>query len=136
MKRFTWSSCQQAHLILRIENLAGNLLLRYNFYLLDPHARGRNLVKRAVACLSQGKLSKLFSTKTGLKNPHFSSAGPLEDTNSWRVPNPPGANPLVAEGALWRSLQVSCDRGSAAYCKSLRIHVISSAHLATPVRPQ
>ena len=135
---------------------------------------------------------------------------------AWRVPNPPGADPLVAERALWRSspwwtfriffifsapgmgrgsperqggrgvgflskvpgggggsprggvgggegagrvsagnlgelggglniffrgrnarpVAVLCDRGSAAYWKSLQIPVISSAHLATPVRPK
>ena len=47
-----------------------------------------------------------------------------------RVSNPPGANPLVAERAAL------CDRGSAAYSKSLQIPIISSAHLATFVRPQ
>ena len=32
---------------------------------------------------------------------------------NWRVPNPPGTNPLVAEGPL-EVFAVSCDRGSAA----------------------
>ena len=32
------------------------------------------------------------------------------DFNPWRVPNPPGANPLVAERAPWRSSQ-SCVAG-------------------------
>ena len=52
------------------------------------------------------------------------------------MPNPPGANPLVAERAPWRSSQSCVTGGSAAYWKSLQIPVISSAHLATPVRPQ
>ena len=45
---------------------------------------------------------------------------------------PPGANPLVAERALLEVFAVLCDRGSAAYWKSLQIPVISSAHLANP----
>ena len=36
------------------------------------------------------------------------SGGPV--LNNWRVPNPPGANPLVAERAPWRSSQ-SCVTG-------------------------
>ena len=32
---------------------------------------------------------------------------PKSASSSWRVPNPPGANPLVAERAPWRSSQ-SC----------------------------
>ena len=53
----------------------------------------------------------------------------------WRVPNLIGANPLVAARAPWRSSQ-SCDRGSAAYWKSLQNPVISSAPgnpCATPI---
>ena len=79
---------------------------------------------------------------------------PHTDHQIQRVPNPPGANPLVAERATWRSSQscvtggqqpvgnpclevfaVLCDRGSAACWKSLQIPVIASAHLGTPVRP-
>ena len=37
-------------------------------------------------------------------------AAPLLRTLLWRVPNPPGANPLVAERAPWRSSQ-SCATG-------------------------
>ena len=54
----------------------------------------------------------------------------------WRVPNPLVPNPLVAERAPWGSSQSRVTGGSAAYWKSLQIPVISSAHLATPVRPQ
>ena len=42
----------------------------------------------------------------------------------WRVPNPPGANLLVAE------------RANGGLRSLVQIPVISSAHLATPVRPQ
>ena len=34
----------------------------------------------------------------------------LDCEENWRVPNPPGANPLVAERAPWRSSQ-SCVTG-------------------------
>ena len=32
-------------------------------------------------------------------------------TTAWRVPNPPGANPLVAERAPWRSSQSCLTQG-------------------------
>ena len=37
---------------------------------------------------------------------------------------------------LLKVFAVLCDKGLAAYWKSLQIPVISSAHLATPVRPE
>ena len=47
---------------------------------------------------------------------------------AWWVPNPPLANPAWLKGPLgW------CGRGSAAYWKSLQIHVISSAHTSIPI---
>ena len=48
------------------------------------------------------------------------------------MPNPPGANPLVAERAPLEVFAILCDRGPAAYWKSLQIPVISSAHLVNP----
>ena len=51
----------------------------------------------------------------------------------WQVPNPPGANPLVAERAPWRSSQSLCGRGSAAYWKSLQIPVSFLLHTWQPL---
>ena len=45
--------------------------------------------------------------------------------DDWPVPNPPGANPMVAERAPWRSSQSRVTGGQQPI-----------AHLAIPVRPQ
>ena len=63
-------------------------------------------------------------------------AGGFSRRKVWRVPNPPGTNPLVAERAPWRSSQSRVTGGQQPGGESLQIPVISSAHLATPVRPQ
>ena len=74
----------------------------------------------------RAEMSPKFSTRLG--NNFVELSGFLG--KFWRMPDPPGANPLVAERAPWRSSQ-----SRVTYWKSLQIPVISSAHLATPVRP-
>ena len=53
--------------------------------------------------------------------------------NFWRVPNPPGANPLVAERAPREVFAVLCDRGSAAYWKSLQRFLSFLLHTRQPL---
>ena len=63
----------------------------------------------------------------------FAFGRPLSNSgSSWRVPNPPGANPLVAERAPWRSSQSCVTRGQQPIGK---IHTDSCHFFCTPGNP-
>ena len=51
----------------------------------------------------------------------------------WRVPNPPGANPLVAERAPWRSSQFCVTGGQQPIGNPYRFLSFLLQHLSTPI---
>ena len=57
------------------------------------------------------------AAKKDPQKPQIARTAPKNFLNNWRVPNPPGANPRVAERAPWQSSQSGVE-GSTAYWKS------------------
>ena len=83
------------------------------------HRKESDVLKRWCAIIgqhAQGQVSKQISWQLFL----------------WRVPNPPGANLLVAERAPWRSSQFCVTEGQQPIGKSLQIPVI---FFCTPGNP-
>ena len=74
----------------------------------EHHARQENLDGEHGNLLPSW-FPKLFEIRTTKISKIFD--WPLRNRRYWRVPNPPGANPLVAETAPWRSPQSRVTRG-------------------------